>query len=697
MGGGACRAHLLSRLLRPAINGTAHCVTLPPPPSAAGLPAVAGGAAQAAQRSTALRAFFAGLQAHSPRRDTARLDVQSDVVKWMQLENRSLKCELKTARDKAAMLQKFVASHGEQEVKTWELWQELEVVRASAAALRAEVDALQAELHSARSTAAAASAAADIAGERADAEASMRVGACREAASAAARAAAMEAAADRMARQLADTSPMILHGVSGGGREHAAAGEAFQGEANSSSVAGGGVVDRRPPTGDANAQQAVSVQLTVAEGRVSLQMTAISEGNVSEHGTTPQQLPQHVPVHAVAAAAPSSGSANMPAHGTGSRSPGADDGVAAAALLDLERRSHPPDAARSVHDTLNTALAAAAQQHELRCEQAQRAAAQPGVHGDATESSVLSLLALLVRILTPFAAAPSSGAPSIHAPSHAGVTPSASAGSLDAPLLSPQPGSSRAASHAAAPSLASASEASPRPSDPAAAALVSIAQAPIAAHLPGNSCAAGGLAGDARPTAESPLAPVRASIAGAGAATLPHGSGGDTGMGHARDRVGPQLLSGLHQQPVSPLARTKTCSTDVVEGTQLTADGLPLDGLRTAWPTDLDMAPQEWVSALVTVLQLPRVLEGRINSLVSQVCCICGMWLMAGWHVEVCDASADTHVAGVEAALIVYSMSAPGGYLPRGTSHIASVFPRVASQYVVRAMCAAYSDPPSAG
>lgn len=563
-----CRAHLLSRILRPAINGTAHCVTVPTSRHLTGAQPPPREEPHAAQRAAALQAFFAGLQAHSPRRDAARLDAQSDVVKWMQLENRSLKGELKTAREQAAMLQRFVASHGAQEVKTWELWRELETVRTSAATLRAEADTLQAELHSARSTAAAAEAAAEMAGERAAAEATMRAGACREAASAAARAAAMEAAADRMARQLADTSGLGWQGPGSGGRELRAV---LMSEGRAAGGAAGGAEDADASSSNARVQPAVSVQLNVVEGqvRVCVRPEGIPDGSVAEG----HLVPAHVatPPHAL------HGNNSMPAHDAERSMPAEGDSAGQqSSRQDAVPANELRDVAQKVHDTLSAALAAAAQQHTLRCAQAQRAAAE-AANGPVAPSSVLSLLALLVRSLTPLAVAPSMASPGGYPRSDVGVTPSASACSLEVPLGCQQLEVSQALSHAAAQSFASASEVSPRPSgslrsEPSTVAVTPAHRGPLAAQSSGNLSAFDAVPGDARSAAESPWAPL--GVCGTAA----------TGEGCAM-----------------PDERT-------------------FEGLRTAWPADLAVAPGDWVSALVTVLQLPRVLDGQISSLASKVC-----------------------------------------------------------------------------
>lgn len=590
----SCRAHPLTRILRPAISGTAHCVTLPEPPHLHVQPAATGEMFRARNRAATLRSFLASLLAHSPRRDTARLDMQSDVVKWMQLENLSLKGELRAARDKASMLQKFVASRGAQEVKTWELWRELETMRASAAELRTEADTLQAALQGARSTVAAAEAAAEAAGERAAAEASMHACARREAASAAARAAAMEAAVDRMAKQLADTSaggshPAVLSAVQPPPElnEGSCRSDAFDADA-AACVIGAAV-------------PAVSVTLAVADGTVQVKMhlraTLVADAADPDvvlsaaalNGSSLQVQAAHVP--GAGAVAACTGDAESVAAGAGCQ------GL--------------PGAALALLGTLRAALASSSQRHKMRCEQAHRAAVGSG-HGGVADSTVVSLLTLLARTLTPLAAPPSIASGSLHPLSTGGgVTPVASACSLDLALTAQQLASPWTPSHGVPRSLASASEASPRPQDCTAAPFRYADQSPsprstlepLSAQTGPMLASAGCLAADASRAAV--LQPQRGTDAAGSVLQSP------ARLVTSQFAGMPHQLS-VEASPVAPPAEDGHADEGQAHA--------QFQGLRTAWPGDLAVAPAEWISALLSVLCLPRVIEEQIRSLDSQAC-----------------------------------------------------------------------------
>eukprot|EP00892_Ulva_mutabilis_P008757 jgi/Ulvmu1/6253/UM028_0111.1 len=592
------RAHLLTRILRPSISGTAHCVTLAEPRRLEAEPAETGEEFKARHRAAVLRAFLAALQAHSPRRDTARLDLQSDVVKWMQLENRSLKGELKTAREKVTMLQGFVASRGANEVKTWELWKELETKRASASELQEEVDALLAALHTARSTAEAAEAAASAAGDRAAIEAGMRADVQREAASEAARAAAMEAAADQMARQLA-TRSTAEHSTA---MAAAAAAKAHQVEEPASAEGGAGLHDARPE---------VSVGLSVANGAVQMRMSVRNSGRA--HAAQ---------CHDVSSLRAVESSVDAIASRMGG--PGASNGVdAAQPLAGTAQVGDLPDAVLAVRSTLTASLAAAAQQHELRCEQAWRAASGCN-DGAVADSTVLGLLTLLARALAPLAAAPSLASGSQPPLSGAGgVTPSASACSLDASLATQQLPSPRTPPYGAARSQAMSRELSPSRTESTSCTPVS---ASLTGDHPRTNFSTGAPPFDTLPShvhihpagpQQLRAAEVSASQRAAGLAAYPSSSTLHQQGGGAS----PSEYQGAHWHEDSGAA----CEL--------------FGAVRTAWPADAASTPAEWVTALLGVLQLPRTIDAHIHSLDAKVC----MYLRIGLCIRRNQCTGDSH------------------------------------------------------
>jgi hypothetical protein len=101
------------------------------------------------------------------------------------------------------LLHKYLTVRGDHELKTWDLWRELQSAEGTAKELREETSKLKAALASARNAATAAAAASEVARAHAQAEAARSVAARREAASAAAKAAAMEEVVECMAQQLA--------------------------------------------------------------------------------------------------------------------------------------------------------------------------------------------------------------------------------------------------------------------------------------------------------------------------------------------------------------------------------------------------------------------------------------------------------------------------------------------------------------
>ena len=192
--------HPLTRLLRSALLGTCHRVIIPPADAA-----TSEGALQHARAISMVQRLrsLPQLKAHC---DVGVMDTRSDVAKWIRYENRSLRSDLKGARDKIALLQKYLGARGDHELKTWDLWRDLQGSETRAKDLEGEVGELKTALGSARSTAAAAAASSELARARAQAETVHRIAARREAASAVARAEAMEEAVNRMARQLADVA-----------------------------------------------------------------------------------------------------------------------------------------------------------------------------------------------------------------------------------------------------------------------------------------------------------------------------------------------------------------------------------------------------------------------------------------------------------------------------------------------------------
>lgn len=189
--------HPLTRLLRSALLGTCHRVVIPPANTATG--EVSPRHARAVSIVQRLRS----LPQLKPPCDVGVMDTRSDVAKWIRYENRSLRSDLKGARDKIALLQKYLGARGDHEMKTWDLWRDLQGSESYAKELREEVGELKEALGSARSSAAAAVASSELARARAQAETVRSITARREAANAAARAEAMEEAVNRMARQLA--------------------------------------------------------------------------------------------------------------------------------------------------------------------------------------------------------------------------------------------------------------------------------------------------------------------------------------------------------------------------------------------------------------------------------------------------------------------------------------------------------------
>lgn len=195
-----CRMHPLTRLLRSALLGTCHQLIIPP------VEAATGEVTLEHARAIALIERLHSLPQLKPLCDVGVMDTTSDVSKWIRYENRSLRSDLKGARDKIALLQKYLGARGDHEMKTWDLWRELQGSEGTTKELREEINDLKAALASSRSTAAAAAASSELARARAQAETVRSIAVRREAASAAARAEAMEEAVDRMARQLADVA-----------------------------------------------------------------------------------------------------------------------------------------------------------------------------------------------------------------------------------------------------------------------------------------------------------------------------------------------------------------------------------------------------------------------------------------------------------------------------------------------------------
>lgn len=192
--------HPLTRILRSALLGTCHLRVIPPtvPDSGdtSGVYARAQGLIQRLRSIPQLR----------PVCDVGVLDLQSDVGKWIRYENHNLRTDLKGAHDKIALLQKYLHARGDHEMKTWDLWKELQGSESTAQELRDEICELKEALGSTRNAAAASAASLEIAKARAHAEAARSTTARREAASAAARADAMEVAVERMAQQLANVA-----------------------------------------------------------------------------------------------------------------------------------------------------------------------------------------------------------------------------------------------------------------------------------------------------------------------------------------------------------------------------------------------------------------------------------------------------------------------------------------------------------
>lgn len=195
-----CRMHPLTRLLRSALMGTCHRLIIPPSDPAAGeLPAEHARALDLVEKLRSLPQLKSLC-------DVAEIDACSDVAKWMRYENRSLRTDLKGAREKIALLQKYLGARGDNEMKTWDLWRELQVSESTAQELRDEVRDLKAMLASARNAAAAAAASSQLARARAQTDAARSAAARQDAAALRARANAMEQAVDRMAKQLANVA-----------------------------------------------------------------------------------------------------------------------------------------------------------------------------------------------------------------------------------------------------------------------------------------------------------------------------------------------------------------------------------------------------------------------------------------------------------------------------------------------------------
>jgi hypothetical protein len=190
--------HPLTRLLRSALLGTCHRLIIPTAGPATGdVPVEHARALTLIERLQRLPQF-------KPLCDVGVMDTRSDVAKWIKYENLSLRSDLKGAREKIALLHKYLGARGDRELKTWDLWRELQNSESTAKELRAEISMLKADLGSARNAAAAAAASSEMAKAHAQAETSRCIAARREAASAAARADAMEEAVDCMAQQLAN-------------------------------------------------------------------------------------------------------------------------------------------------------------------------------------------------------------------------------------------------------------------------------------------------------------------------------------------------------------------------------------------------------------------------------------------------------------------------------------------------------------